>query len=273
MTALHRLNARSITPRMHVIKLFVSDIDGCLAEPFRPFDRARFQELAAYAGAAGALDGDGALPAFSLCSGRALPYVEAVTQALGLHLPVLFEAGGGLFDLASGRVQWHPAFTRDLQEQIDAVRRWMMQICLPGTRLAYDYGKRTQAGLIGPDADEIEALVPVVERYVAEHFPGLCVFHTPISIDVLAEGITKKDGLRWLGERLGCPVDQVAFIGDTNGDLGALEDVGFSFAPANAAEAVRRRVHVVTDGPYIDGVLEAYRWCAARNEASLKKAS
>ena len=65
----------------------------------------------------------------------------------------------------------------------------------------------------------------------------------------------------------------MAFIGDSNGDLGALETVGYSFAPANATAEVRARVQVVTDGRGIDGVLEAYRWCLARNEALLKKAS
>ncbi len=256
-----------------MIKLFVSDIDGCLSEPFRPFNRLRFQELAAYIGAADAFEGEGALPAFSLCSGRSLSYVEAMTQALGVRVPVLCEAGGGLFDPVTARVAWHPDFTGEVEAQIEQVRRWMLGACVPGTRLAFDYGKRTQAGLMGADAAEIAAHVPVVERYVAGRFPDLCVFHTPVSIDVLPVAVTKRQGLRWLGERLGCPLDQMAFIGDTNGDLGALEAVGYSFAPANATEAVRRTAQVVTGGQLIEGVLEAYRWCVARNEAHLKKAS
>ena len=65
----------------------------------------------------------------------------------------------------------------------------------------------------------------------------------------------------------------MAFIGDANGDLGALETVGYSFAPANATAEVKARVQLVTDGWGIDGVLEAYRWCLARNEALRKKAS
>ncbi len=256
-----------------MIKLFVSDIDGCLSEPFRPFDRARFQEIAAYAGAAGTVDSDGVLPAFTVCSGRALPYVEAMTQALGVRAPALGEAGGGLYDPSTARVTWNPAFTDALETAIEHVRHWMIRECLPGSSLMYDHGKRTQAGLMGPNLDEVAAYVPVVERYVARHFPDLCVFHTPISVDVMAAAITKKQGLCWLAERLGCPVDHMAFIGDANGDLGALEAVGYSFAPANATAEVKARVQVVTDGRGIDGVLEAYRWCLARNEALLKKAS
>ncbi|MFQ5570698.1 MAG: HAD hydrolase family protein [Rhodothermales bacterium] len=256
-----------------MINLFVSDIDGCLSEPFRPFDRQRLQELAAYAGAAGPVERESVLPAVSLCSGRAFPYVEALTQVLGLQVPVLFESGGGLYDPISGEVSWHPAFTADIEEAVEEVRRWMIRECIPGTSLAYDYGKRIQAGVAGIDLDEVAACVPVIEAFVARHFPALCVFHTPISIDVLSRSITKREGLLWLAERVGCPVDRMAYIGDTNGDLGALETVGYSFAPANAGKAVKRQVQRVTDGPLIEGVLESYRWCIARNEAQRKKAS
>ena len=256
-----------------VIKLFVSDIDGCLSEPYRPFDAARLQTLAACAAEGGTPHDRGAAPAFSLCSGRAYPYVEAMTQVLGLRVPVLFEAGGGCFDPVAARVRWHPDFTDEVAAQIEQARRWLQRECLPGTALMYDFSKRTQAGIAGADAEALTALRPVIERYVAANLPALCVFHTDVSIDVLPAGVTKRQGMAWLAEIVGCGLEEMAFVGDTLGDLEALRAVGFSFAPANATEAVRRQVQTVTKGRVAAGVLEAFAWCHAYNRRLLKKAS
>ena len=264
-----RLHTRFVCLRLHllstVIKLFISDIDGCLAEPYHPYSVAQFQELAELVSAAGALHNNSEQPAFSLCSGRPYPYVEAMTQLLGVQVPVLFESGGGMFDPVAAQVVWNPQFTDLIDAQMQDMRRWLIEECIPGTSMMYDFAKRTQVGIIGPDTEEVYAQVPVVEKFVAEHFPDLRVFHTPVSIDVVAGNITKQQGLHWLGDRLGCPLENMAYIGDSNGDLGALANVGYAFAPTNAAEAVKQQVRVVTDEARIDGVLAAYRWCQAWN--------
>ncbi len=252
-----------------MIELFVSDIDGCLAQPYQAYDLVRLQEMARCVGESGGVGEGGARPAFSLCSGRPFPYVEAMTQLLDVRVPVLFESGGGLFNPVTARTAWHPHFTEEVEGQIDAVRRWMKEDLLPGTGMQIDHTKRTQAGLVGPDEEEIRRAIAVVERFVDENAPGFRVFHTPVSIDVVAPDITKKQGLAWLAERLDLTLENVAYIGDTNGDLDALGAVGYAFAPANATEAVRRRAAHVTEGAVADGTLEAYRWCVRRNEAAL----
>jgi hypothetical protein len=210
---------------------------------------------------------DPAIPAFSLCSGRSYAYVEAMTQAVDVRQPVLFESGGGLFDPVAVTVQWNPTLTPAIEEQLQAVREWLIGSCLPGTTAMFDYGKRTQAGIVSSHTDEIDALVPEVEAFVAEHLPDLRVFHTPISIDVLAPEITKKQALHWLSRELDVPLQQMAYIGDTNGDLEALGEVGQSFAPANATSEVRSQVDHTTDGAVIQGVLDAYTQCIAHNRA------
>ncbi|MDQ7040475.1 MAG: HAD family hydrolase [Rhodothermus sp.] len=254
-----------------MIRLFVSDIDGCLAEPYRPFALDRFQALADLIRQAGRPGDHPSLPAFSICSGRPYPYVEAVTQVLGVQVPVLFEAGAGMFDPRAAVVRWHPNFTDELAEQVEALRRWMVAHCIPGTSLMLDIGKRTQAGMVGPNPEEILRLVPVVEEYVAAHFPAFHVFHTHISIDVVPRGFTKREGLQWLMETLGLISEEVAYIGDANGDLGALELVGYAFAPANATATVRQQVSFVMEERTIEGVLAAYRWCVHHNKQDQQK--
>jgi hydroxymethylpyrimidine pyrophosphatase-like HAD family hydrolase len=244
------------------IRLFVSDIDGCLSEPYKPYELRVLSEVAEMARAAGSNE---AMPHLSLCSGRPYPYVEAMTQLLGLTFPVLFESGGGLFDPSKARVEWNPCFTEEIASQIEEIRGWMGREIIPDTSLMIDHCKRTQAGVIGPDYEEIVGALDRIVTYVDERMPGFRVFHTTVSIDVLPPDITKRQALDWLSEVTGTPVSQMAYIGDTNGDLEALQNVGYSFAPANADPAVRAHVQVVTNAPVSAGMLEAYRWCADYN--------
>lgn len=251
-----------------MIEVFVSDIDGCLAEAYRPFDLAAMGRLAERVSEAGPPGQNRLVPAFSLCSGRAYAYVEAISQALGLRTPVLFESGGGIFDPVRAQVAWHPAYTDEVERQMNEVRAWLKVSILPGTKLMYDYGKRTQAGVIGPRREEVVAMYDRVAGFLDREFPGLQALRTEVSIDVVSPGVTKYEGLLWLCDELGLSLDQLAYIGDTHGDIPALEAVGTSFAPSNASADVRATVDVVTSAAVIDGVIEAYELCIATNRRS-----
>ena len=247
-----------------MIDFFVSDIDGCLAEPFTPYDLATMQRLASSIAAAGTAGRDGWAP-FTLCTGRPQPYVEAMTQALGLQLPALFEAGGGLFDPVKGQHAWSPHFDAEAEEGIAEVRRWLTADVLPTSSLMLDHAKRTQAGVIGPDEAEVQRLVPRITQFADELGIGFTTYHTPVSIDVTPRGITKDVGIAWLADELGGSLDRLAYIGDTGGDVEALRKVGFAFAPANANPEVKAVVDMVTEGSVLAGVLEAYTWCRQYN--------
>ena len=249
-----------------MIRLFVSDIDGCLAAPYQPYDLKGFRALAQLAAEAPQAEAVSAHPTLSICSGRAYAYVEAVTQALGITTPVIFESGGGMFDPVAARTIWNPKFTPEVAEQVDTVRRWMTKSLIPDTGMSLDHGKRTQAGLVSPDEDEILAHIGEVEDFVDEHAPDLRVFPTHVSIDVVHPDITKKEGLTWLTNHVNVLLEETAYIGDTKGDLVALDIVGHSFAPANAQAIVREQVTTVTTGAVMEGTLEAYRWCMAHNK-------
>lgn len=244
-----------------MIKLFVTDIDGCLAEPYQPYDLEGLSTLRSFAEATGSVPENGSAPVVSVCSGRSYPYVEAITQALGLSVPVLFEGGGGRFDPVAAQTTWHPALTDEIEAALDEVRHWFVTECVPGTQLSLDHAKRTQAGVVSPDPDEITEVRARTEAHVAEHALDLRVFSTEVSVDVVPPGITKRTGLEWLADHLGVALSEVAYIGDADSDRKALSAVGTSFAPANAAEEVLRTVDHVTEGRVLDGTLEAYRRC------------
>jgi HAD superfamily hydrolase (TIGR01484 family) len=260
------LNSEPETHQKPVIKLFVTDIDGCLSMPYEPYDLDGFAALRRYANDAGPPAATERAPAVSICSGRAYAYVESVTQALGLTTPVLFEGGGGIFDPVAAQTTWNPVFTPEVEAELETVRHWFLTECIPGTKLSLDYAKRTQAGVVTPDSDEIRDLRPRTEAYVAENVPDLEVYATDNSVDVVPSGITKRNGLEWIADELELDLQDVAYIGDTDADLEALMAVGLSFAPANAHGVVLDRVDHVTDAGVIDGTLEAYRHCLEHNE-------
>lgn len=238
--------------------------------PYEPYDLDGFAALREYARAA---DGVDVAPPVSICSGRAYSYVEAVTQALGVTVPVLFESGGGMFDPVAAQTTWNPALTREIEAELETVQHWFATEVVPGTKMSVDHAKRTQAGVVSPDVEEIRTLRPEVLQFVEETVPDLHVFTTDVSIDVVPDGITKKSGLQWLAEHFGIDVEAIAYIGDTDGDLPALRTVGHSFAPANARTGITDAVDHVTDGAVIDGTLEAYRQCLAHNREATASAS
>lgn len=241
-----------------MVRLFVSDIDGCLSEPYRAFDLETLKEIRNLV-SAGSLSGK--IPAFTICTGRPLGYAEAVAQMLGCRLPFLFEAGAGMYHPVSGVRTWHPDFGPSQAGAIAEIQRWL-ETRVAGTDLSVDRGKYTQAGLIGASHEDIERELEPVTRYVTDNFPEFWVAHTDISIDIMASNLTKREGLAWLGAELSVQPEEMAFIGDTNGDLGGLRWVGTSFAPDNATEQVKAAVDSVTRGAAARGVLEAYLQCA-----------
>lgn len=247
-----------------MIRLFVSDIDECLSQPFRTFALPELAALSSRVIQAGA-HGEWPMPAFSLLSGRAYAYVEAMAQLLGTEVPVLFESGAGMFDRVKARTYWHPNLHSDHFEAMDLVRKFVTETVVPALDVAYDFGKRTQVGVISANEEAIREARVLLSEWVSANTSDLTVFSTGVSVDVLPNAVTKADGIAWLAERENIPLDQIAYIGDSEGDLGALRRVGWSFAPFNAAAPVKEEVRTVTRMALTPGVLEAYELCVSHN--------
>ncbi len=246
-----------------MIRLFLADIDGCLSEPYRAFDWDAFAHLRAWGARA---EADDRFPRIGLCSGRAYAYVEATAQALDLRAPALFESGGGRFDLRAARITWNAALTPDVERELGAARRFLLDAVVPTSpTISFDYGKRSQAGIVSPVPGECDAHVAAVEAFVAREVPRLVAYHTPFSIDVIPRALTKALAIAACAEDEGVALADVAFVGDTNGDAEALAAVGHGFAPANGSDTARAAARTTTPGAAIAGVLDAYRACLAAN--------
>ncbi len=74
-----------------MIKLFITDLDGCIAHPFLSPDWEALSKLKELNRLSKERE---EIPALTICSGRPFPYVEAIGQWLGVEAPMIFESGG-----------------------------------------------------------------------------------------------------------------------------------------------------------------------------------
>jgi hydroxymethylpyrimidine pyrophosphatase-like HAD family hydrolase len=246
-----------------VIRLFVTDLDGCLSHPFQP---PAWEALLALVRLQAEHPRDPTIPPLTLCTGRPLAYAEAVAQWLGVTRPIVFESGSGMYDPVANRVSWSPAIDARTEATLARLRQRIHGELVgrfPGT--VAELGKQKDVGLIHPDARVIASLVAAVTEIVREDGDDAVeIHHTSISVSAIPRAANKGAGLAWLADCLGLPLAALAYIGDSGGDIPALRRAGMAFAPANAADEVKA-LATVTRGEATAGVLEAYQAVIAHN--------
>lgn len=246
-----------------MIRLFVTDLDGCLSHPFQP---PAWEALLALMRLHAERARDPAIPPLTLCTGRPLAYAEAVAQWLGVTTPILFESGSGMYDPVANRVSWAPGICARTEATLARLRRRIhgeLVALHPGA--VAEFAKQKDVGVMHPDARVIAALLAQVTDIVREDGDDTVeIHHTAVSVSVIPRAANKGAGLSWLAEHLGLPLGALAYVGDSNGDLSALQRAGMAFAPANAVPEVKA-VAQVTAGEATAGVLEAYQAVIAHN--------
>ena len=77
------------------------------------------------------------------------------------------------------------------------------------------------------------------------------------NIEINRRGVNKGQGLRWLAKELGCTMENLAAIGDSDNDLTMLRAAGLGLAMANSRKNVRLTADVVTGSNTENGVAQA----------------
>ncbi|MEL7834117.1 HAD hydrolase family protein [Fodinibius sp. Rm-B-1B1-1] len=251
-----------------MIKLFITDLDGCISTPFKTPEWdllsqiRRLNEQSSH---------DMAVPSLSICSGRPFPYVEAVAQWLGITNHVVFESAG-VFELASNTIKLHPSFDDEAELQVRELKQWLNNEIVPlDDNFIIEFTKKMDAGIIHLDTEVIQEIYPRIKEYVSDNYPRFEVHDTDVSINIVLSENNKRTGIHQLCEIMDLSPDEVAYIGDSSGDIPGLKFVGKPFAPKNAAESVKREAEVL-DGEVTKAVLEAYRQIIRENRKKLAAA-
>ncbi len=245
------------------IRVLACDVDGCLAAAgHADYDLRAFARLAELNDLSSR---DEAVPALTLVTGRPHAYVDALSQALAVRLPMSFENGAGLatrrpygYRLDPRAEAGLPALRR-LADAVASSERLMLQ---PGKLASLSVFPRPAGRDLGELADELAALI-------ARLGLDLVVDPSTDCVNVLVPGVDKATGFAWLCAELGLEPAEVAGVGDSVGDAAWLASCGVSFAPANAVPEVRRAVTVAAGEPDVRAVVAAYEALVAANRRLL----
>ncbi|MDZ7714585.1 MAG: HAD-IIB family hydrolase [Balneolaceae bacterium] len=245
-----------------MIKLFVTDLDGCLSEPFEVPNLQTLSKIRALNELSAA---DESVPPLTLCTGRPQPYAEAVAQWLGIRLPIIFESSG-LYKLKDNQIILPPEFSDETKNQIAELQLWIREEIIPQfPGMELEFAKQMDAGVIHRDKEIIAQAYEQIQAYVLKNYPDFEVHKTPVSINTMLSGNNKRKGLEQLSHHIGVDLDDIAYIGDTSGDIPALEIVGYSFAPKHADEKVKEICRVL-DFKETEVVLELYKLLIEANK-------
>lgn len=247
-----------------MIKLFITDLDGCIAHPFLSPD---WESLSGIKALNLRSKNEEHIPALTICSGRPFPYVEAIGQWLDVDHPMLFESGGGMYDIQTNEITWNPQFGDDAKKAVEEIKEWLEKTLIKNYKGTYpEFAKYTDAGLVNPDSSKIALMHEEVLNHVNGNYPMFEVHATDVSVNIILKKANKGEGIRFLCEKLNIGLEEVAYIGDSSGDIPGLQIVGRSFAPGNAKHFVKDVVDNVTQKTATEGVLEAYELLIQHNK-------
>jgi len=236
------------------IEAVVCDVDGCLSPEFIGLTdqdaHGRIRELAAETGLK-----------LMLCTGRPLPFVDAMARVVGaLELPSVCEGGVWLFDPVE--------YTWSMDERIGeaelrAVReaqRWTGEAFGAGTDggVWFEAGKSASFTVFHTDVGGrlTEEILPRIRDEIAARNWPLRVSMTWSCVNVELAFVNKATGLDRFMAKTGYTRERLAGIGDTMSDLPIRERVGWFACPANAVEEIKTHADYVSEADEAAGVVE-----------------
>ncbi len=232
----------------------ICDIDGCLGpESTEPMDLDGLRQIRDW--------NQHAIekrdrPIVTLCSGRPLPFAEAMCRIIGnSELPAICENGVWLFDPKSNEFLRDPAILPQHVHAVHEAQEWIERVFYP-QGVVFQPGKSASISLWHPNTDFLRTLVPqLVEKFQAERWP-FRVSMTVAWINCDLEFISKSSGLRRFIDRTGLAHSRLLGIGDSASDL-AMRDYCSAFAgPLNAAPEVKNVADFIAKTSEIHGVIE-----------------
>ncbi|QYK48268.1 MAG: HAD family phosphatase [Phycisphaeraceae bacterium] len=232
----------------------ICDIDGCLSpEHSGPMDAPSLAKIAAHNHIAQHRHDR---PVVTLCSGRPLPFAEAMCRLIGNRtLPIICENGVWMYDPITNEYLMDPAITERHLEMVAEASRWVRTDLGP-KGATIQPGKAASISLYHTDTDTLRLLVPDLERTFAREAWTFRVSMTWLYINCDLAHVSKATGLARLKQRTGLTRDRLAGIGDTTSDLAIREHVAWFACPANAQDQIKRHADFIAPHPEAEGAVD-----------------
>ena len=232
------------------IQLVVCDIDGVLTGgETKALDH---ELLKCLAGLNRQARKNAHLPGVTLCSGRAAPYVELMTQAIDGFMPAVFENGAGLYLPDSYSFLPNPALGN--QPGMEMVKQKIQAELIDTGFAFYQPGKDYTLTLFTTDQADTGRLWEAIEHALGSLGDSVQLVASPACVNILPLGVDKGVGLQFLARQTHLDTASMLGVGDSDNDLPFLSLVGYSAAPANANAAVKSKVQYISPMSTVDGV-------------------
>lgn len=200
---------------------------------------------------------------FTVATGRMVDAVKAYIPPLNINAPAILHNGAKLYDFENDK----PLFEKFIEEERkDAIRRVYEDFPDIGLEVysgekVYVYRKCEETKRFLTRSYEVFYSLPdeVWERpwikvlligkkelldkyepiYRAEYDSGCCVRSGSRFLDVVANGVSKGEGVNQLAASLGIDDGKVIAVGDNMNDISMLKAAGISYAVANGETAAK----------------------------------
>lgn len=249
------------------IKLIVADIDGCFTHGGRaPLDLDLLAEVRRWNEESRT---DATVPALVFCTGRPLPYVQAMHQAAGIHhLPSLAECGAVMWCPRTRRHLEHPAFGPVERRHFHELSAHAEEELLGGDGLiSIEAGKFCQLTLFPIPPLTMSEMLARVEVFAARWSERFVVDRTLAVVNFLPPAINKGTGLEWLASREGIALSEMIGVGDSASDWDFMGRCGISAAPANAVPELKAKSTWVLESGPVDCIREVHARAVQLNKS------
>lgn len=239
----------------------ICDIDGCLGpEAHGPLDAASLAGIAEHNRMA---HEHRDRPIVTLCSGRPLPYAEAIARLIGVRtLPVVCEMGVWLWHADTNAFDRDPRIKPEHINMVHEAQAWLdanYGETNPRGPVSQQPGKACSISLYHPDTAYLLGLKPQLEAQFERRRWPFRVSSTWHWINIDLTHISKSTGIERLVTHTGLDNTRLAGIGDTMGDLAIREHVAFFACPANADDQLKPHADYVSPHAEIAGVHDILR--------------
>jgi len=239
-----------------MIRLVVVDVDGVLSHgEAAPLDFAVLQRLAEFNERA---RHDPTYPSVTLCTGRPVPYVEVLMQAIHGRYPAIYENGAGLYIPEPYGFTWHPALTPAIQMRLGRLQT-VLHDALVAPDLAYfQPGKSASFSLFPRTGVALHELSREASRLTRAFGSEFAVEEAASCVNIIVRGIDKAEGVRWLSRQTSISLGDMAGVGDSASDVPFMQLTAWAGAPANAHAGVKQIAHYTSpfeDGPGLVDIL------------------
>jgi len=199
------------------MKLLVFDLDGTLAELGKGILSENIELLKV-------IEKKGVR--IAICSGKPVYYLCGFMRQVGLKCPILIGENGAVIqfgvDLPPEKYYVLP-YSKEAKRSIRFLREKIEEV-LPNM-----WYQPNEVGLtpFPKSEEEFEIITSILERYSNE-IEDVDVYRHVDSFDITPKGISKKDGLKYLGELLGISSEEMVSVGDGVNDYPMFEYTGYS---------------------------------------------